>query len=101
MPRPVYYKKRLTRNLACKGEQSQLAGAFYCIRNFALVLCAGTRLTARADFTIVTHITAKQFYRLVIDQDTFVGAELANARLSVKPLSTVLGFVRRIFVRHV
>jgi hypothetical protein len=100
MPRYLYMVDELTWNFAGKGQQSQLAGAFHGVRNFSLVLCASACLTSRTDFTIIANVTAKQLNRFVIDQDTFIGAELAHTGLSVKPFSAVLGFIRRIFVRH-
>ena len=100
MPRCGYMVDELTGDFAGKGQQSQLAGAFYGTRYLTLMLCASARLASRTDFTVIANITAKQLNRFIIDQDTFIGAELAHTGLSIKPFSAVLGFIRRIFVRH-
>ena len=57
-----------------------MASAFDGGREFTLVLCAGSRLASRPDFTVFGNETAQEIRRFIIDYDVFIGTELANLR---------------------
>jgi hypothetical protein len=45
------FSKGLAQNFTCEREQGNVAAAFYCFSQLALVSCAGSCLAARSDFS--------------------------------------------------
>jgi hypothetical protein len=71
-----------------EGEKGNMASALDRMGQLALMARARAGLAAWADFTIFAHKPAKQIDRFVIDQDSFICAELANFRPGDIPTPT-------------
>jgi hypothetical protein len=88
MPRFVQSTDHLADKFPSVLEQCQVAGALYSLRDFALVLCAGARLPARADFTIFRNESPQQIGIFIIQCYGMVGAKQANTGMRIEPATT-------------
>jgi hypothetical protein len=64
--------------VACKLKQTDMAGAFNCTGQGALVFGASTGLAAWADLPFFRYETAQNVRLFIINRQVFIGTELAD-----------------------